>query len=355
MKKYLLFGNGESPHLVKWVKALNEHYELYLASSQGVADEIKELIPAGRMFSFNLDVKESGGNVVFFRTLLPLMRIIRRTSPDIVNAHYITSHGFIAALAKTLLRKNFFLVLSAWGTDILVTPGRNAMYSAITRFALRKAGLITSDSVAVTARVSEMATTPVMTFPFGLDRLPAASFADKDPSLYFSNRTLNENSNIGRVLELFRDIAANDPDARLIIANEGSRMESLRALSEEMKLGGKVEFKGFLKAAEQDEIYRKAQYYFSIPSSDALSVSLLEAMARGCIPILSDLPDNRDWVEHGRNGVILGPGIHAGLIRELNLRAPEIFVENRKIVTERGLFPGAIKKLTERLASMTTK
>ncbi len=355
MKKYLLFGNGRSPHVVKWVNALNGHFELYLVSSQGVSDEIKGMIPAERIFTFNLKVKESGGNLIFFRTLLPLMKIIRKTSPDIVNAHYVTSHGFMAALARTLLRKKFILVLSAWGTDILVTPGKNALYAAITRFALRKAQLITSDSAVVSGIVNKMTSTEVMTFPFGLDGLPEASFSDKDLSLYFSNRTLNNNSNIDRVLRLFRDISGHDPAARLIIANEGSQMDSLQALAEELNLGGKVEFKGYLTGPEQAAIYRKAQYYFSIPATDALSVSLLEALAWGCIPILSDLPDNRAWVGHGRNGVILAEGTTAAALQGLAKRAPEIFEENRKLIMARGLFPHAIKKYAERLASMTLK
>jgi glycosyltransferase involved in cell wall biosynthesis len=39
--------------------------------------------------------------------------------------------------------------------------------------------------------------------------------------------------------------------------------------------------------------------------SDGTSVSLLEAMAAGCVPVLSDLPANREWVVDGLNGFLV--------------------------------------------------
>jgi glycosyltransferase involved in cell wall biosynthesis len=51
--------------------------------------------------------------------------------------------------------------------------------------------------------------------------------------------------------------------------------------------------------------YRRCALFVSVPESDGTSVSLLEAMAAGCLPILSDLPANREWVEDGRNGLLV--------------------------------------------------
>ncbi|MEA3477980.1 MAG: glycosyltransferase, partial [Bacteroidota bacterium] len=84
------------------------------------------------------------------------------------------------------------------------------------------------------------------------------------------------------------------------------------------------------------EYYKKAMFYVSVPQSDATSISLLEALAYGCIPVLSDLPANWEWVENGRNGLIV-KHLDANFIKKaLKLNQPEIAAINRKIIEERG-------------------
>jgi glycosyltransferase involved in cell wall biosynthesis len=50
-----------------------------------------------------------------------------------------------------------------------------------------------------------------------------------------------------------------------------------------------------------------ADIYVSLSWSDGTSISLLEAMACGAFPILSDIPQNREWIDPARNNGILVP------------------------------------------------
>ena len=45
--------------------------------------------------------------------------------------------------------------------------------------------------------------------------------------------------------------------------------------------------------------------YISAASSDGTSISLLEAMYFKSIPILIDLPANREWIQNNENGFIV--------------------------------------------------
>ncbi|MCK5764961.1 MAG: glycosyltransferase family 4 protein, partial [Bacteroidales bacterium] len=274
--------------------------------------------------------------------------------PDFVNAHYITSHGTVAAVARKFSSHKFPLILSAWGTDILVTPKRNALYKWITRFALGQAFLATTDSMRVATLIHELSSTETITFPFGLEALPEASSDSKDKNLFFSNRTLNANSNIDRVLHFFARVAEQNKDARLVVANEGTLKANLIELSKELGIENAVNFVGFISETEQNEYYRKSQYYFSVLSSDALSVSLLEAMAYGCIPLVSDLPDNRDWVTDNENGIIMIEGIRIDVLPAIQEKAAAIFQKNREMITEKAIFPKSIKEFISKLESIET-
>lgn len=352
MRRYLIYGNGGSPHMLKWTRELVKYFELYLVSSQDVLPEIEALIPANRILKFGFKISEGGGNLAHLRAIIPLAKAIRRIRPHVINAHYITSHGFTAALAVALSRHRCQLVQSAWGTDILLTPRKNLAYKLITRFALNRAQLATSDSVAVSRIISSLSKTETLRFPFGPAELPDAGFSDKETWLFFSNRTLNANSNIDSILRFFKKIAGLRESARLIIANEGSEKESLIALRDELGLKERVCFTGFLDATEQEAVYRRAQYYFSLPSSDALSVSLLEAMAYGCIPLVSDLPDNREWVEDGVNGLVLKENDHADILDPMMKNAGSIFIMNRKKIAEGAMFPRSIQEYVNSLMNI---
>src|SRR4029079_18568827 len=45
-----------------------------------------------------------------------------------------------------------------------------------------------------------------------------------------------------------------------------------------------------------------AQVYVSVPDSDSLALSTMEAMAVGALPVVSDLP-SQTWIEDGENGL----------------------------------------------------
>ena len=47
---------------------------------------------------------------------------------------------------------------------------------------------------------------------------------------------------------------------------------------------------------------RRSKFYISATKSDGSSLSLLEAMGNGVIPIVSNIPSNREWVVDGVNG-----------------------------------------------------
>ena len=354
--RYVLFGDGESPHLLKWARALAAApgLELWAASSRGFSGGFDACVPATRRLALATKPDAAGGNVALLRKLPALIRWLRRVDATWLHAHYLSSHGTLAWLARKAPGVRGALVGSAWGSDILVTPARSAALRVATRAVLRACTLTTSDSGVMAERMRELGAGEVMVFPFGLETMPDASvLAHKDDGLWFANRGLEPVYAPGRVLALFA--AAAPASARLVVANDGSLRGSLQTQAATLGIAGRVEFVGRLDAAAQAKHYAAARWYISLPTSDSVSVSVLEAMAHGCLPVLSDLPANRELVRDGDNGLLVPDGaatLAAEALRALHARADAVAASNRAWVAAHALFGPCVQRFLKRLAEL---
>ncbi|NDY93433.1 glycosyltransferase [Ideonella livida] len=360
--RLVLIGDGCSPHLLKWVRALQATQapavDLWVVSSRGFDPALAGCLPPARRLDLASRPRFEGGNAGLLRTLPTLVRWLRQVQPDWLAPHYLTSHGTLAWLAVRLGGVQARIAGSAWGSDILVTPRRSRLMRALTRRVLAACTLATSDSQHMTRQMHGLGAGEVLTFPFGLEQMPelAAVRAAKDDRLCFANRGLEPLYAPHRVLDAFAALAGVWPEARLVMAHDGSLRAALQArVAADPLLASRVQLVGRLDTATQAGWYARARWYFSLPQSDSVSVSVLEAMAHGCIPILSDLPANRELVQDGRNGLILADGERPGAERlaPLQARAEAIALEGHAWIGQHALFPASVQAYVRRLAELS--
>jgi glycosyltransferase involved in cell wall biosynthesis len=136
----------------------------------------------------------------------------------------------------------------------------------------------------------------------------------------------------------------------LRIAGNGSRERALHHLAGPLP----VTFLGWLATADLDRELERTHVYVSTSLSDSTSVSLLEAMAAGCLPVVSDIPANREWVRDSETGLLFACGDAPGLAACLRRAAGDAelrrcaALENRRTIAERANWD-ANMSLVERL------
>ena len=344
-----LVGDGDSPHLLKWARALvAAGVDVWVASSRGFLAGFDGVVPPAQRLALATTPRFEGGNVALLRTLPRLALWLRQVRPDWVHAHYLTSHGTLAWLAMRLFGAPGRLVGSAWGSDVLVTPQRGKAWRWVTSKVLGACAISTSDSRVMAARMRELGAREVMVFPFGLEAMPPLP-GPKDEWHFFANRGLEPIYAPHRVLAQFAALAG--AQGRLVMANEGSLQPALVRQAEALGLADRVDFVGRLDATAQSAAYARARWYLSLPGSDSVSVSVLEAMAHGCVPILSDLPANRELVQDGVNGLIVPATglLPRAAVVAFAARADSAAAHNRQWVQEHALFAPCVAAFVARL------
>lgn len=291
----LVVGDVDSVHVHRIVEGLLDAGIRVAVAGFGV----REMAGAG---TYDLGWSTPSPSDAQFGVAIPrLAKVIRKVRPTIINPHYLSSYGLMSVLAARLaapLRGRPYVVHTVWGTDLLVTARASFSRRALARFALRRAQLVTGDSNDLEAEAAALAPgVPFHRFVFGPPESLLAQPRSHD-SLVISARRLDPDTRVPLVLEAFRRAHELDPASmhgwRLIVAGTGSDAARVRAIA---GVDERIELVGML---QQDDLYRlfsSAAIAVSIPVSDATSAALLEAMAAGTLPIVNDLPANREWVD----------------------------------------------------------
>ncbi|MBN1461953.1 MAG: glycosyltransferase family 4 protein [Armatimonadetes bacterium] len=279
---------------------------------------------------------------------------------DIVHAGPLTTAGWIAARAGLAP-----LLAMSWGSDVLGDLAAESSSRARATVALDCARWIQCDSIAVEQRLVQdfhVDRARLIRFPWGVDQTvfrPDASVAsnEEDGVSVISLRSWEPVCDIQTVLRAFAIAAEQDPLLRLSLAGDGSAREWVEGFVADTGLAARVDFLGVLDCHMVVDELRHSDIYLSCSRSDGSSVSLLEAMAVGPTPVVSDIPGNREWIRDCINGRLVGPGEAEGFARaildiaaapEVRVRAAEL---NRQIVLERACWPENVALLFKAIES----
>ena len=225
-----------------------------------------------------------------------LRRELAAFAPQLVDAHYVPNYGVLGALVG---RRP--LSIAAWGSDLLLAAGRNPLQRARARFALRRASLVLCDARNLARAALSAGARPgtVRTMPWGVDRARFRPAAEREPGLIVSARMHEPVYDLATVIHGLAPVLASHPHATVVFAGDGSLRPQLERLAAAKLPPQRHRFTGRLAPDELAAWLARAQVYVSASHSDSTSQSLLEAMAAGAIPVVSDIEGNREWVGAG--------------------------------------------------------
>lgn len=317
--KICFIANASSPHTWKWANSFIEKgWEVHIISHEdyNLKGAIVHYIP------FSLKG--------FFKFKKVVHNKIREINPNILHAHQFNDCGLYGVTYKELP-----CIVSAWGSDILLVPKKSYLVKLIVKYIVKKSTIITSDSDDVTKNLIHLGSDKdkIYTFPMGIPEellVNECNITMNNSLRILSDRRLETLYNIDIILKGFALALEENNELFLTIGATGTEENNLKELSKSLGIMENVSFLGLYDDDILGKMLRENEVFISVPSSDATSVSLLEAMGCGLYPVLSNLPSNLEWVNKKNNNGIIIKEITTECVKDSIMQC----VNNKKMLLE---------------------
>jgi glycosyltransferase involved in cell wall biosynthesis len=211
--------------------------------------------------------------------------------------------------------------VTAWGSDVLISPVESIIYRFLIKFVFRQADLVTSMADHMTEHLIShryVSKEKVLTLPFGvnINRFYPEQSKQPDKKSRFtviSTRRHNITCDVQTYIRAIPIILEQFPETCFLVGGDGPMREDLETLVKDLEIQKQVSFVGWIPYREMPEYLRRSDVAISTAVSDGNNVSLNEAMACGTFPIASNISANRQWIISEINGLLFKSGDYQDL------------------------------------------
>lgn len=289
MKKRVLVFAPDSIHTKKFIDMIKNDVECLLVTNDPTQDyDAKTIL-------MNRDI------------FMPFKaaRIIRDFKPDFIHIHTINR----VTMPVMMVAKNIPVILSAWGSSVLVLPKESFLMKKIVQFCLKRSDVITVDAniekYVINGLIRDRKV--IKNINFGAQKHDLGVSVTDKQNIIYSPRGHYDIYNIEKIIDSFVVFHKAHPQWKLYLAGQHDKVNTPYYKDKVAKLGleDSVKFLGFISQEENAQHMANARIVVSIPFSDGKSHALMEAINANAICFVSDLPSNHELVTHNVNGFIV--------------------------------------------------
>lgn len=380
MLHFAFFGNGRSYHVQKWLPALAEEglrvslvtFHPPSAPLPGVGLHVLDP-PLSRH-------RDRMNWLDFWGPTRPLRRWLTAEKVDVLMASFATSYGLFG------MRSGFHpQLLNTWTYDVADYPlhgWRRWLFRPVVNRVLRNADAILTDG----AGLAEIVRTH---YPFAADKVTptfwgirladhtapptlgattrAAYGIPAQAPVLISPRGVSALYHPDVLLDGLHQLLENHADAHVFVLTLGhERPAAIQARLDALDAHPRGHLiDRFLAKPEMVALWSAADVLVSIPPKDGISVSVLEGMYLGALPVVSDIPNNHTFLTEGESGFFVPEATAASLtdtllcvLADLPAHQAQMVARNRRWVAEHAAVEQTarqvadlIRRLAERAAA----
>lgn len=131
-----------------------------------------------------------------------------------------------------------------------------------------------------------------------------------------------------KVISILRDKNVN---FCMEIAGSGSMQEEMEKCIRNMQLSDRVVFRGNIQRSKIPDFWKNCDLCVNIADYEGRSISIIEAMGNGVVPIVTAVSGTREDIENGKNGYLVSIGDYEAMAQRI-----EYLANNRLFLPQMG-------------------
>ena len=227
------------------------------------------------------------------------LKMLGGSPSDVIHAHSLPSPGYLGRELKT--RTGTPLVVTLHGGEVNILSKR-PVFKALNRTVLGDADAVVAVSKPLAMATKEVLGVKAQIIQNGVDtKRFYPSGAKKDLDIVYAGMLRPEKG-----LDVLLDaLEALGPEVRVGLAGTGPLEAWVRQEISRRRLGRRVQMLGLVGNDAMPGLLNRAKVFVLPSLSEGMSISLLEAMSCGTVPIVTDVGGNREVVRGGRDGSVV--------------------------------------------------
>jgi len=296
---------GAEKLLFSYLKNLDKKkYSLYVCCFREKPDDLLEEMSEYAKI-INLKIKNRFNPVIIFY----ILKLIREIKPDIIHTHLFQAR-FYATVAHLVYNRSI-LITHKHNKVNLKKHNIFILLEMISIFFNKKVIAISESVKNSLIRYEFVQSKKIFVVHNGIDyqkfykTANAKFFSNKNPLIIGTVCRLEKQKGIRYLLLAMNSILAKFPNVQLEIVGDGSLLEKLEELSENLGISNSVKFFG--KFADVIPFYKRMDIFILPSIYEGFGIVLLEAMAAGVPVIATNVDGITEVVIDGESGILIPP------------------------------------------------
>lgn len=296
---------ANSAHIIKWCDYfITRGHEVHVVSF------VNDKIPGTSVHFVDCGANGDSSDLKKLSYLFKaktIRKLVEEISPDILNVHYATSYGAVAALSGL---KGY--ILSVWGSDIFSFPLKSPLHKALLKYSLNRASYLFSTSRAMADEAGKYTNKTFEITPFGVDMelfSPDKRKRNENDFVIGTVKSLAPEYGIDYLIKAVSIMRKDHPEVpiKLRIAGKGPEESSLKNLAKETGIDDVTTWLGFISQEEAAKEWANFDLAVIYSITESFGVSAVEAESCMCPVIISNLPGLMEATSPGTTSVVI-PG-----------------------------------------------